>query len=1439
MLDHIDLHDAVPAATNSRVTDIGSGKTRESRLGVYLHWTIPQFYRMGSSSAGGSKDPTQNTSAAQAERKRRQGFPSSDAQAPRNGAKADTTSPSFRPLPNRWLVTRRLDKSSIGIAGVDYPKGVDIPDFDSWVVQSDALESLDEIGQKYGLDFDVQVERSPFLSAAQMDPANDAIIDSQAEVFIGKKTRAADWNRDAADAEPHVDLTVMASANPLFVDYCQHNMNVFTIVDNFRYTSIIAGKTSTVYLKKAKADYSILGWHSSADNDPFTTYATSADLSDPTVPKNADRLSDCRMRMKTVSDPVQNWLNSSSASRVLLHASKYGVTFNRTADQPANTVLASSAGNTIRHKQPIAIGATPIDALLAFCQAHKDAADDKMHDVYQMLLRIQSLLHETEDDDVAGLQAAADENYEQSFQKFESGVEWHFKLQTDPNSPPAEATNLEKLDLLALNQMQAVVDNLSRECSKKQWYLFAAWWNYVSGFIENTKGPRYRENISKWLARLKQLNDWIPKWTAQIEALKTKLSSPSKGTPDRFFQKKDPTILFGNVSRGWDEDFVEKVCVRLRLPVAANGQTVTANPSKYRSSLNGWEASTDHFKMVSGKAPKELQASIAALLDEFRELNSNNAVNTSEVDLPRVIPWYHNEAQRNDETGLHPYDETRSRDLWQSTQPWRPLFVEWEAHYYHIAFEKWDMIESERLSNWGAKVVHYSAVVDLTKPENHVKDIRRVAGRNYLTPQAASTLKTTLENVFNNTNARDLADPDKYDMPEATRAQLLNTIAGLETVSTPMTGLTSHILTLCEGTHLKPLVRLPNQTALPIATARDAILPALKDPRNNNQPIIDPDFLLRQMDTETTLTPYGDIAVNVDQPPMKPVTHGQLMFTKLNVIDKFGQVISAIDPGIRQAGVYPTITPCISDSFFPGTVGGADPKLPNTRANVVIPQVTNDACPFISLPPSINQPSRLNASFVVKDIVKQNWRQASDWDLDPGPVIGWLLVNYANQGLQIFFPDGTFYREVRLGGRHKTSAGFKFLPFEPPNDATASGAVTELDEIIKLLTTQNDSTYLQGFFDMINQSVGDNQSHAPQSYATYSSAIVGKPLAIVNAGWSLQLASEESQSWSTFYEDYVDKASVKPSPSRTLLNQGAQRPRDDPLGYTFPVKFGDKERSFDGLVGYFLPRTPEKRMSTEIDYTTLYTYFTDTLDADAKKRGNDPRVPIATSNFPRFTPFWLPPSDPAQPAPSLDPYLQVLTLIMDPFLPVHAYSAILPNKSLTLPPYTVERALKRISAFFQTGPLLSSLDVQSYNEAMRLTGSYVDSLRPALPNTLATAVQAADPLPSVHLPLSNPVASQGSSGAQYRYLQPYFVANKDWTEGSTTQTKMRTSFNAFAIDGNAAAGSEALEAKLAPGPYTALEGYLQVVKSVVEDQNPPQPQPQPGPGPGPITSARA
>ena len=354
---------------------------------------------------------------------------------------------------------------------------------------------------------------------------------------------------------------------------------------------------------------------------------------------------------------------------------------------------------------------------------------------------------------------------------------------------------------------------------------------------------------------------------------------------------------------------------------------------------------------------------------------------------------------------------------------------------------------------------------------------------------------------------------------------------------------------------------------------------------------------------------------------------------------------------------------------------------------------------------------------------------------------------------------------------------------------------------------------------MINNSFTEESfSQAPSSYASFSSAIVGKPLALVNAGWSLELANAPRQNWST--SDVT--SNPPPQPPKTLLNPDTtlrwadrQWKANDNSGFTFHVKIGDASRRYDGLVGYFLPSDqPLQPNASDLQLDKIYTFNEFIQNSQQPPLKNEPRTAIGPSNYPLHTPYWTAPQNATEPLDRHDDKLQVLGMLVDPFLPVHAFSGILPTQTLTLPPWTVERALKAMTAFWRAGPLLTPVDVD-------LSASNLRPLDASYAATLAAYAQGDNPdgskpaggtgvtaneLPTVHLPLSAPVGAANGGGGKFMYLQPYIVGTG--SGGAETNTR----FTPFVVNPQAASGGDAVDAKLYPGPYTAVEGFLQLAK---------------------------
>jgi hypothetical protein len=201
LLDPIDFHLTSPATLNPRLTDLGTvpPQFRANRLGIYLHWSLPRLYR----SARADADSTTKAKAVKADPTQKN---------------ADPSNPVFRNVPNRWLVVRHLRNG-------DPPQAnTGIPDFQSWVIESDRLRKIDQIEQEADLETDV----SPFVAHDGGDPNALDALQTQAEVFIGMRNKHSGWSHDNVDGRSpgwsedttgqatHTNLTIMNSSNPLF-----------------------------------------------------------------------------------------------------------------------------------------------------------------------------------------------------------------------------------------------------------------------------------------------------------------------------------------------------------------------------------------------------------------------------------------------------------------------------------------------------------------------------------------------------------------------------------------------------------------------------------------------------------------------------------------------------------------------------------------------------------------------------------------------------------------------------------------------------------------------------------------------------------------------------------------------------------------------------------------------------------------------------------------------------------------------------------------------------------------------------------------------------------------------------------------------------------------------------------------------------------------------
>jgi hypothetical protein len=493
-------------------------------------------------------------------------------------------------------------------------------------------------------------------------------------------------------------------------------------------------------------------------------------------------------------------------------------------------------------------------------------------------------------------------------------------------------------------------------------------------------------------------------------------------------------------------------------------------------------------------------------------------------------------------------------------------------------------------------------------------------------------------------------------------------------------------------------------------------------------------------------------------------------------VDKFGQAIALPTPGpkLRVPPQIPeSVHPCLSDFLTPDIV--------ENKLNTVYPEDkqpdhgTWPLCRFMQLSPAINQNTRVNASFLNRSPNPglPFWNETEN-DKPESPIFGWIVVNYQDSGLQFFRPDGRFYREVRLGGPTNAALGSKWLPFDPPADKTQTED-EQLDELINKMVDKNDKgKFLMSFFHMINGAI-KTMPYAPSEYSGYANALVGKPLALVNVGFSLELALPALTAQNTLGELPVNE-------------------QDELSSYRFPFKIGDVDRPFDGLVGYF---DTDNTTDGHTNWDKVYTYFPD--------QTNSSFVKIGPENFMRLSPHYIDPV--TLKATSSDATFQsykqaraaqykIVTMLVDPYTPVHAFSPILPIESLSIPPWTIQQAFTRMTAFFRLGPSLVSTDVYpTYDESRKLDP---DTWATPLPDGVGTDSPV---LPAIRLPVS------GKKGL-WRWLQPYDVP------GQTPDLPHDTKYNEMDVK------QEDSTIRKDPPPYTFVEGYLQLARPLLSSDIP-------------------
>jgi hypothetical protein len=700
ILYDIDIHNISGqngAQFNSRITDLGTGERREHRRGIYLHWTIPRIYRSGVTKTNDTNKDTRGL-------------------------------PDFPEAPTRWLVVRHIhDITTV------QPKAAQdaLQSIMAWVVESDRCRTLDgprdadenllDDTDILGETADLQVDVSPFVSTSK-SAEGGSVLEKQAEIFIGDKTDVSKWQETApSDGKPdqkksRVNLQLMGSSNELFPDFQPHCSNVFSIIDNFVYGEDSDEKP--LYATSVSCSYSVIGWNSKSPSDIMEPQKTKTGWQ-----TRAQRLAELNVKIKGFqkkAEPmaeypqdIADWFLHSTGetqtmTRSICHGAMYDVDWN--LSKPPSNIQADSYAELLEGQQPVAIGTTPMDTLMAYAGAHERIDGGLVKgEIEAGLKRLEAILL-SRDDGVESHAQASDLLYNWNFLRLDGGDQYHAAASGDKTNDGEPILPKKKQDeLLELNRFCRLKDATMRRLRRQQWFVFSNWWFAVTGAQEdhiiNSELTRLRKEIKTLENIIRDCQKHISDKTGlkpgddpNQEPEKVRDFEPGVHAP--FTQQRDPTLLVGGVRSGWEVDYLLSLLVRLDCQVIKPD-------TKEHDSL--WGLFFENI--IDTKLPGWMQDSAKSLLREFVLLRARRKDSDDghpddpsiladrgliqgsyhpfrdvgelvvRPDLKPEIPLFH------DRLGRDVKGNKVWRDFWNGTQPWFPLFLEWEAEYTHIKHE--------------------------------------------------------------------------------------------------------------------------------------------------------------------------------------------------------------------------------------------------------------------------------------------------------------------------------------------------------------------------------------------------------------------------------------------------------------------------------------------------------------------------------------------------------------------------------------------------------------------------------------------------------------------------------------------------------------------------------------------------------------------------------
>ncbi|KAF5557001.1 hypothetical protein FNAPI_5578 [Fusarium napiforme] len=913
------------------------------------------------------------------------------------------------------------------------------------------------------------------------------------------------------------------------------------------------------------------------------------------------------------------------------------------------SIKAAEKAQLFADTQPLGVGNDVMDACVALLRG-SSAEDAPMAEAFESLKSDASLQQSNSQLGRASIAAT-------NFKGTHGGFCWRVKKQEEKGASfgsnsfsqvqqPNIPTTQQKGVLRQLNVMQDYLDAL---CRRKR-----------HDGLSVQRRSRCTTRAKRLLEEMQTLSVLIR--SAEIQILSVLDGSLSHGPfekeeASKFYSHTDPAFVLRNMGSGWPDKWDSK-------PTTIDTETFSSWLNTNAETIRKWAEATP---FVKEGAP----TTKARITDLWEHINDHSGLRKLPIELRQCLTntmlAFTKEILAETPGNNALIQNPSWKECCWDGQPWLPLFVDWEVEYVNIPSRMWQLTYNDD------GTVQYG-LNDDQKLSDLTLGSRKFSGRSILQPGGQKLILGLLDMMHRTVPvASGDVDPVKAFAEEFLRGQ--NLLFGR------LDGFTDHLLTLCQGAHAIPAREGAPTPGEEIFAEAESLNIFYGGPADSSSGGLD-------------VTPYGtyheglsyETLISTDAMDQKnrffqPVTHGQARLTQFKIVDRFGQVICAHDPRPEQPKA--TLYPHIGSSLLCEPDSNASPNTAFTTENEA------DDCEWFQLGPRINQDARMHAEFLCGE---------AEGDT---PVFAWLLINFHNQSIQVYDRDRTFKGEAMLPSGPNESVHWHsligvdvssdILPhmMRDEHDFRLQARLDEVDisalkgskqpmSLDDLIASMSHAPFIIGLWRTIIAAQEHIQAPPAQQFSQFPSALVGRPVALAHLSLGIELATPPMQSQA--FADYAEgeNNSISGETGDAELTR-----------YEFGIKLGDMLGHQDGLIGYFAAPEDGKAWNLVTDYA-----MNEAALPNVSHSGDAPPLTLSPSYPPVLSSGTPLPSNITNEASSYQKrkaealQSSLVTVLLDPFLPIHVRSGILPAVQAQLNRNDVEQDLQNLGVWFRSGPVI-------------------------------------------------------------------------------------------------------------------------------------------------------